>query len=835
MEGEILINCKTKSKLVVVYLLVLIMVINVSAVDTRAAVNNTVYPDDTLCIEFTPQLNQATEDYLNEVYIERFPNLGLEIDYGSPDDIAMLQTLSDKITEKYVSEKDKAEAISRWCAYNLNYTREVPGVAHFPIDVFLEREANCVGYAQLIQCLLRLEGIPAVVGYGYRKNMEVLTKSDILYDFDVLGHAWVYVYIEGEWKIYDPLNGVLTLNDKEKIDKYYLPQIIEGVHPYYEGMDFSLMGKGVFYIDGNFWMYDEEGNRCESTSHIFEINGYIWYWSNTDDMGWRKLDNIDSNEEGIGACCSGGLYVQMVTIVEDYITALLFVKDNGIALEKTIVDYEDKSYYISHNVDAYEINSSNPEKEINLKDGYIILYEGETIQLKPFGLDVETMDGKIVITESASPEIATIDEMCNITGKSEGIAELTIMTKDSVDSDTWYMYKSLKICVLKKKRVPVYENFENLVVPVTPPTTEEPIPDDPVTPPTELPTPSVDVTYHTHIQTLGDSQGTKKNGEMAGTSGMAKRLENIWIKVEGNDNLGIQYTTHCQTYGWMPWSCDGEANGTSKESKRLEAIKIQLTGADKDKYDVYYRVHAQSYGWLGWAKNGEPSGTAGYAKRLEGIQVVVVKKGEAAPGLKYAGVDGSSSKYGKQAYVAKTNEAIKIPGNIGEPNVMYQTHVQTYGWQKWMVNGQMSGTSGKSKRLEGINIKLTNAPYEGDIVYTTHVQKYGWKDGLPSDTTRKTWKKNGAMSGTNGEAKRLEAICIDLTGEMAEHYDVYYRVHAQTFGWLGWAKNGEESGTAGYAKRLEGIQIVLVPKGGATPADNYGGITSMDARPFISK
>ena len=146
----------------------------------------------------------------------------------------------------------------------------------------------------------------------------------------------------------------------------------------------------------------------------------------------------------------------------------------------------------------------------------------------------------------------------------------------------------------------------------------------------------------------------------------------------------------------------------------------------------------------------------------------------------------------------------------------------------------MSGTSGESKRLEGINIKVTNCPYEGDIVYTTHVQKYGWKDGKP-EADKSTWKKNGEMSGTNGEAKRLEAICIALTGEMSEHYDIYYRVHAQTFGWLGWAKNGEESGTAGYAKRLEGIQIVLVPKGGAAPADNYGGITSKDARPFISK
>ena len=74
---------------------------------------------------------------------------------------------------------------------------------------------------------------------------------------------------------------------------------------------------------------------------------------------------------------------------------------------------------------------------------------------------------------------------------------------------------------------------------------------------------------------------------MAGTSGKAKRLEGIKIRVYGNDNLGIQYTTHCQSYGWLPWSANGEMNGTEGEAKRLEAIKIQLTGADKDKYDVF--------------------------------------------------------------------------------------------------------------------------------------------------------------------------------------------------------------------------------------------------------
>ena len=66
---------------------------------------------------------------------------------------------------------------------------------------------------------------------------------------------------------------------------------------------------------------------------------------------------------------------------------------------------------------------------------------------------------------------------------------------------------------------------------------------------------------------------------------------------------------------------------------------------------------------------------------------------------------------------------------------------------------------------------------EGKITtsYRTHVQSFGWQNPVT----------NGAMSGTSGKAKRLEAIQIKLYGEMANHFDVYYRVHAQSYGWLG--------------------------------------------------
>ena len=63
----------------------------------------------------------------------------------------------------------------------------------------------------------------------------------------------------------------------------------------------------------------------------------------------------------------------------------------------------------------------------------------------------------------------------------------------------------------------------------------------------------------------------------------------------------------------------------------------------------------------------------------------------------------------------------------------------------------------------------------------------------------------------------MEAVKIRLTGNLAKYYDIYYRAHVQGYGWLGWAKNGEKAGTEGLAKRLEAVQIVLVEKGGAAP------------------
>jgi hypothetical protein len=160
------------------------------------------------------------------------------------------------------------------------------------------------------------------------------------------------------------------------------------------------------------------------------------------------------------------------------------------------------------------------------------------------------------------------------------------------------------------------------------------------------------------------------------------------------------------------------------------------------------------------------------------------------------------------------------------PNVRYRTHVENKGWQEFVSDGVLSGTTGENLRLEGIQIELENQVANLDVAYQTHIQNYGWED--QGDNTN--WKKNGDTSGTTGESLRLEAIQIKLTGDTADQFDIWYQVHAQNMGWLAWTKNGESAGTEGFGYRLEGIKIQILSAGSSAPS----GTVDQD-EPFYKK
>lgn len=291
------------------------------------------------------------------------------------------------------------------------------------------------------------------------------------------------------------------------------------------------------------------------------------------------------------------------------------------------------------------------------------------------------------------------------------------------------------------------------------------------------------LTYSSHIQDKGWMKEVK-SGETSGTTGLNKQMEALKINLTGMENLNIEYSSHVQDIGWMDWINNNEISGTVGQSKQMEALKIRLTGAEAEKYDVFYRVHSEDYGWLHWTKNGGNAGTVGLLKHIEAVEIVLQEKGLKAPGPT------------EKPYIEGQ------PKPTINPSISYDAHVQDYGWNPTAKDGTTAGTTGKSKSLEALKIRVDKVPELG-VEYSTHVEDYGWMN----------WVSNGQLSGTTGKSKQIEAIKVQLTGSNAKYYDIYYRIHSAEFGWLGWAKNGNSAGLEGYNLPAEAIEIKIVTKG----------------------
>ncbi|HGK5948565.1 TPA: GBS Bsp-like repeat-containing protein [Streptococcus agalactiae] len=217
---------------------------------------------------------------------------------------------------------------------------------------------------------------------------------------------------------------------------------------------------------------------------------------------------------------------------------------------------------------------------------------------------------------------------------------------------------------------------------------------------------------------------------------------------------------------------DSEVITQQNSTKQLPTVTYSAHNLQK-LYDVYYRVHVQDIGWMAWAKNGAYAGTLGMSKRLEAYKVKFTLKGQ----------------------------SVLTPTILKEerPVLNYQVKVGQNGWQSNKLEGQMAGTLGESKALDGVKFTLSTLKY-GDILYRTHVQDKGWGEILGSQTSK------------DYQGKRLEAIQLDLSGNLKQNYDIYYRAHVQDKGWMAWQKNNSVAGTVGESKRLEALEVKLVAK-----------------------
>lgn len=348
---------------------------------------------------------------------------------------------------------------------------------------------------------------------------------------------------------------------------------------------------------------------------------------------------------------------------------------------------------------------------------------------------------------------------------------------------------------------------------------------------------NINLKYQVHVQNIG-WQDWKKNGEMAGTSGKSFRLEAIRICLDSSDEYSVMYRVHVQNIGWQEWKTDGEIAGTSGQSLRLEAIQIKIVPKQK-KGRIYVDtpVNGNTYysssniSVQGWKMaNVSNSTIKAYIddKEIEANKITYYNRTDVTNSILDYGTAAQNPKAGFKFNISSSNlssgkHTIKIVAYSGNSvlattsvnfyldtqlHVTYRSHVQNVGWQGYVKDGQMAGTSGKSYRVEALNINLINAPSNAKILYRTHVQNIGWQQ----------WKSNGELTGTSGQSLRIEALQIKL--ENMDEYTVEYQVHIQDIGWSGWYIDGETAGTVGQGKRIEALRIRIVSK----YKHNYNGI-----------
>lgn len=110
--------------------------------------------------------------------------------------------------------------------------------------------------------------------------------------------------------------------------------------------------------------------------------------------------------------------------------------------------------------------------------------------------------------------------------------------------------------------------------------------------------------------------------------------------------------------------------------------------------------------------------------------------------------------------------------------------------------------------VTAVRASLRNQPsgMPGTIAYQVNLSGQGWLE----------WAENRMDGGKTDTAAPLEALKMKLTGDLADHYDVYYSV-LQTGTWTQWVKNGEKAGVDGQGLRIDGFKVSIAVKGQLPP------------------
>lgn len=280
----------------------------------------------------------------------------------------------------------------------------------------------------------------------------------------------------------------------------------------------------------------------------------------------------------------------------------------------------------------------------------------------------------------------------------------------------------------------------------------------------------IKVTYPKLTTTVTDTE----TGEVISTT---TKTYSLTVKVSLPSIGWVQIN---DTGSYYTYTTDSDSYIQAVNIKPSSSLKSALSTAG---INFYYRATSEYLGQLGWAKAGQSAGSIGNKCPMTDLEFVI---SDSIPG-------SSEYRYISQAIVRyKTKET------------------GSSSWNSLVANGKTSGKESTSYWIGSIAMDMdSDYMFDGDITYSAR--------SSTSDASSKwtNWRTNYTAAGC-GDYK-LKAIKIKLTGDLADHFDVYYRVYLKGYGWLGWAKNGEKAGSHSTSLCICAVQIKLVPKGADAP------------------
>ena len=432
----------------------------------RADINDPDYlrpAYDGKLIDLTPQRVADTFVYLDEHYVKNHPEQALDFYTGTAEDRANLKKLAETITKNCKTNKEKADAIGKWIKGNITYDINTSAYAS---DTFYRREGNCLSYANLMMFLLRSLGIPAVVGDGWRGDMKTMGVEL----FNMEGHAWIFVRLDGQWVLYDPLwiDGGTT--DRDYMAKNIYFDTVEFVTPACDGENLPPKTSEVplpFWTNGKYYMYSNALPNGSGTLSYFVNNQTYVFVSNQceGDIGDGRLylDGRDKSTMVMGELYRDG-WVSYGEYHNDKSMAHTYAFPNGMMADGYTMEFDGKLWYMSY-------DSAMPilmdESDYWIQDGLVTMKPGFT---GPFlGLRwqdgcLESSIGEVFLTyENNTPNVATIDNNGNITCHTEGYAEFRILLqRRNRDGNVTLMGSGLtQVFVSTEDRTPDYRDLSN--------------------------------------------------------------------------------------------------------------------------------------------------------------------------------------------------------------------------------------------------------------------------------------------------------------------------------------------------------------------------------------